>query len=386
MFGLPVFALFGSALGHTIVRGPTPRDNSVHWDKDRACGDSRDIKNNFKRGQEVDLEWASNNHHAGFTQISIMPLTSDPNRDAAAFDSPANIVYVTCYNKDSCRKAGGGDEFGLGKDGKATWENVCRDKFTIPDYFQDGEYVMKVSIFGNGVNWGIRNMPHPSYGNCHNFRLSGGAPLKEKPARREHITWKLHDGSIERMNAQKGWSIPQGQCMFLGTNRRNGCEGGRYGGGGYYGDCKGPVADISRCGEGKADAFEECKRGGFENWDNFEMSGQGTKDQPGGAKLYNYMVGLPVHHPKYKGEFTMISHVRGPKSVKVKVPASELFDGGASGGNAGAGDKGGDTGAGDNASPHTLLISAADRRAVPELLMGAAAVLVAFSVMEVAKL
>merc|ERR1712039_893672 len=58
----------------------------------------------------------------------------------------------------------------------------------------------------------------------------------------------------------KGWNIQQGQCMFLGSNRRNGCEGGKYGGGGYYGDCKGPVADISRCGQGKADTFDQCER------------------------------------------------------------------------------------------------------------------------------
>jgi hypothetical protein len=105
MFGLPVFALFGIALAHTIARGPTPRDDNVHYDKDRACGDSRHIRNDFRRGQEVDIEWASNNHHGGFTQVSIMPSASDPNGDADAFDSPDNIVYVTCYNKNSCKKS-----------------------------------------------------------------------------------------------------------------------------------------------------------------------------------------------------------------------------------------------------------------------------------------
>jgi len=384
MFGLSVFALFGAALGHTIVRGGiTPRDNDVHWDPNRACGNSRDIKNNFRRGQEVDFEWSSNNHHGGFTQVSIMPLSSDPDSNAEAFDSPDNVVYVTCYNKESCKKAGGGDEFGLGKDGVGTWENVCRDKLTIPDYFPDGEYVMKVSIFGNGVNWGIRNMPHPTYGNCHNFRLTGGAPLAEKPARREHIKFNLNDLSIDRMNERKGWNIQQGQCMFLGSNRRNGCEGGKYGGGGYYGDCKGPVADISRCGQGKADTFDQCERGGFDNWGPFENSNDGTKWQPGGAKLYNYMVGLPVHHPKYKGEFTMISHVNAPKQVKIKVPANELFDGGASGGNAGTDEK--ENKGKDSADTTVLLLNAADRRAVSEFLMGTAVLLVAFSATAVAE-
>merc|ERR1711953_229306 len=111
-----------------------------------------------------------------------------------------------------------------------------------------------------------RNMPHPTYGNCHNFRLSGGASLTKKPSSQAHTKWNLHDVAIQRMNAQKGWNIPQGQCLFLGTNRRNGCEGGEYDGGGYYGDCKGSVADISRCGEGEADTLEECEWGGNWNW------------------------------------------------------------------------------------------------------------------------
>jgi hypothetical protein len=380
MFGLSVFALFGAALGHTIVRGGvTPRDNNVHWEKDSGCGNSRQINNYFKRGEEVDFEWAANNHHGGFTQVSIMPLSSDPNTDAEAFDRPDNVVYVTCYNKNSCKPAGGGDEFGLGQDGTGTWGNVCRDKFTIPAYFQDGEYVMKVSIFGNGVNWGIRNMPHPTYGNCHNFRLSGGASLSEKPSQRAHIHWNLYDVAIQRMNAEKGWSIQQDQCLFLGANRRNGCEGGIYDGGGWYGDCKGSVADISRCGEGQADTFQECESGGNWNWVS------GTKWQPGGAKLYNYMVGVPVHHPKYNGEFTMLSHVRAPKLVKVEVPANELFDGGASGGKSSAGGNastGGNTGS-EKTDSIELWLSAADRQALPEFLMGAAAALVAFSAIAV---
>jgi hypothetical protein len=306
-------------------------------------------------------------------------MAYDPNRDAEAFDSPANVVYVTCYNKDSCQAAGGGDEFGLGEDGVGVWQNVCRDKFTIPAYFQDGEYVMKVSIFGNGVNWGIRNMPHPTYGNCHNFRLSGGASLSEKPAQRTHIHWNLYDVAIQRMNTEKGWSIQQDQCLFLGTNRRNGCEGGIYDGGGWYGDCKGSVADISRCGEGQADTFQECESGGNWNWV------PGTKWQPGGAKLYNYMVGVPVHHPKYNGEFTMLSHVRAPKLVKVEVSANELFDGGASGGMPGAGSNAGTGGniGSEETDSIELWLSAADRQALPEFLMGAAVALVAFSAIAV---
>merc|ERR1712176_1016971 len=98
-------------------------------------------------------------------------------------------------------------DFGLGGDGMGEWSNVCKDSFTIPNYLEDGEYVMKSTHFGNGDSNGIRNMAHPTYSNCHNFRLSGGDALVSKPSNNEHITWNLEDHSIDRMNARKGWNI-----------------------------------------------------------------------------------------------------------------------------------------------------------------------------------
>lgn len=301
----PMCALFGAALGHTIISVPEPRKREVHGYKTEECGSSRAIRHTWARGQQVDLEWARNNHQGGFVQFSVMPLsTSDPNRDIDEFDDPQNIIYVTCYDKPTCVAQGGGDDFGTGGDGSPNWKNICKDTLTIPDYLADGDYVMKSTVYGNGDSYGVRNMAHPTYGNCHNFRVSGGNSLVSKASDDKHIKWNLNDLSINRMNSRKGWNIPQGQCMFLGSNRHNDCSC-RHGcsSGGRNPRCTGKVAEISRCGDGSdADSWSEC--GG----------------RNGGDELYNYMVGLPAVHPDFTGELTMLSDVRNTKTVKIQVP------------------------------------------------------------------
>jgi hypothetical protein len=308
MTSLPIFALFGAALGHTLISSPEPREKRVHGYSggstggENECGTSSAIKNYWKRGQKVDIEWARNNHQGGFVQFSVLPLSSsNPNRDIEEFDDPKNIVYVTCYDKPSCKAQGGGDEFGLGGDGMGEWQNVCKDSFTVPDYLEDGDYVMKSTVFGNGDSNGVRNMAHPTYSNCHNFRVSGGNTLASKACNNEHIAWDLNDHSIDQMNSRKGWNIAQGQCLFLGSNQHNHCLGG-----GRNPRCIGPVAEVTRCGEGKyAESRQDCA---------------GNRGGQGGDQLYNWMVGLPMNHPKFTGELTMISHVRNTKTVQIDVP------------------------------------------------------------------
>jgi hypothetical protein len=323
---LSIVVLFEAALGHTIISVPEPRDKTTHGYNNQECGTSRQVKHTWQRGQRVDLEWARNNHQGGFVQYSVMPLSSsDPNRDIDEFEDPQNIIYVTCYDKPTCLAQGGGDDFGTGGDGMAEWSNICKDTLTIPDYLEDGDYVMKSTVYGNGDSYGIRNMAHPTYGNCHNFRVSGGNSLVSKPSNSKHIKWNLEDLSIDRMNSRKGWNIPQGQCMFLGSNRhndcscRNGCSQS-----GRNPKCTGAVAAISRCGKGRdAESWDECGGG------------------KGGDELYNYMVGLPMVHPDFTGKLTMLSHVRDTKVVQIDVPKRSGSPG-PSPGNAGSDGNGGE--------------------------------------------
>merc|ERR1712151_848395 len=208
-----------------------------------------------------------------------------------------------------------------GGDGMREWSNICKDTLTIPNYLEDGDYVMKSTVFGNGGSYGIRNMAHPTYGNCFNFRVSGGTSLVSKPSNNAHITWNLKDPSIDRMNSRKGWNVAQGQCMFLASNRHQGCSCSQgCTSGGRNPKCTGPTAEVSRCGEGSdAETWHECFGGS------------------GGDELYNYMVGLPMHHPEFTGKLTMLREKKGLKEIQIDVPQRKKPVPGPDGGSSGNG-------------------------------------------------
>merc|ERR1711879_415906 len=93
---------------------------------------------------------------------------------------------------------------------------------------------------------------------------------------------------------EKGWKIPQDQCMFLGSNRHNDCTGAGGGGGGRNPKCSGPIAKMTKCGEAsEAETWDDCN---------------GRGNAGAGDELYMWMVGKPRNHPEFTGELTMISH------------------------------------------------------------------------------
>merc|ERR1712066_716022 len=59
------------------------------------------------------------------------------------------------------------------------------------------------------------------------------------------------------------------------------------------------------CGEGRdAESRQDCA---------------GNRGGRGSDQLYNWMVGLPMNHPKFTGQLTLISHVRDTKVVQIDV-------------------------------------------------------------------
>ncbi len=185
---------------------------------------------------------------------------SNPNGDP---NDPANIINVNCYNSGSCTSPFG-DNYGIGGDGTDFQQNMCKTTLKIPEYLEDGEYVMKWIVFGNGDSFGQKYMSHGLYSNCHNFRVSGGRTLIEKDVSgNKHINFDLRDNAIDITNQRTGSNIPQGQCMFHGgaVNAKT-C---RFQNGKNEALCQGTTSDLAR-------------RGG---------------------DYYDYMVGVPDYHPKY---------------------------------------------------------------------------------------
>jgi len=299
-----------AADGHTFMINPAPRAASVHTNGniDQECGDSVAISATYTRGQDVPISWGRNNHHGGFVQLSVLSLDQVSIRGGnavARFDDPRNIIFTSCYN--SICKAPNGDKFGLGGDGTEFQKLLCSTSFNVPTYLADGDYTLKFSVFGNGDSFGVRNMPHSSYTNCHNFRIQGGATQTQKAANKAHIQFKLQDSGIVIAN-QNGVTIPQRQCMFSGTNTHLGCL---QTGANRSPSCVGDIADVSRCGGGTADTLEQCYRA---------SSTDATERQDG--DLYNYMVGLPASHPEYTGKLTLLSHVRDPVPIQLGLKST----------------------------------------------------------------
>jgi len=295
------------ANAHTFMISPAPREAAVHTNGDlnSECGASGAISATYTRGQDVPMSWGRNNHHGGFVQLSVLEsnkVIGTAGNAVAQFDDPQNIIFTSCYN--SICKAPNGDKFGLGGDGTEFQELLCSTSFNVPTYLADGDYTLKFSVFGNGDSFGVRNMPHSSYTNCHNFRIQGGATQTQKAANKAHIQFKLQDSGIVIAN-QNGVTIPQGQCMFSGTNTHLGCL---QTGANRSPSCVGDIADVSRCGGGTADTLEQCYRA---------SSTDATERQDG--DLYNYMVGLPASHPEYTGKLTLLSHIRDPVPIQLKV-------------------------------------------------------------------
>lgn len=286
--------------GHTIISSPAPRENVVHTNKDLLfeCGAQQGIAATYGRGTPITLRYGRNNHHGGFVQSSVLPLSQVSGTGAqqiAQFDDPANIVHVQCYNR-GCFAGGGGDKFGIGGDPKPDQfqSELCSGTIIIPAYLADGEYVIKTVVYGNGDSFGVRNMPHTSYSNCHNFRVAGGAALVAKPANRlKSIQWDLTDAAIPVMNSKTGSNVPAtGHCMFNGANTHLTCR---------QTDkkeplCTGSAPDLARCGQGaSADSRQACL-------------GNNVETQTDGGDLFNYLIGMPPFHPDFAGSFLLLSH------------------------------------------------------------------------------
>lgn len=287
---------------HTIVSKPVSRQYQVHTNANTAnggeCGTSQTITATYTRGEIIDFQWGRNNHYTGFTQVSVLKLADvqgDGKNQLEAFDNPSNIIHVSCYNQLSC-PAGRADTsmpvFGLGPDLTDFQQLMCNTKLTIPTYLEDGDYVMKTIIFGNGDSFGVRNMPHSSYSNCHNFKVSGG-PSVAKPSGNAHIDFQLNDDAIRIINQKNNMNVAQGQCVFLATNTHMGCIPA----GQRSPICTGKVAEISRCGNSEtADNRATC------------IGPRNNDGAAQGGDLYNYMIGRPPYHPNYDGKFQIIRH------------------------------------------------------------------------------
>lgn len=178
------------AMAHSRLSSPVPRDpNAITGGSSYVLtvnceyvAGPHTSKATYQRGQQIDINWARNNHVGGFIRLSVVPLASSDQK--GIFDIEDNIEQLHCH-ESGC---GSGDPLNypgmLGGDppGKnQPFQNMCTKKFTIPAHLPDGSYTLQWLWYGAGAHYGNPFQMEGDYKSCHDFTVSGGAPVKAKP-------------------------------------------------------------------------------------------------------------------------------------------------------------------------------------------------------------
>ena len=87
------------AMAHSRMSNPIPRDpNTVTFGNQANCEYSASAPTpqaTYQRGQEIDINWARNNHPGGFIRLSVVPMASSG--QSGIFDQTDNIEQLHCH-------------------------------------------------------------------------------------------------------------------------------------------------------------------------------------------------------------------------------------------------------------------------------------------------
>lgn len=119
----------------------------------------------WRRGQEVMISWAKNNHRGGLVRVSLVPADSMMSRPWHA----KLALFHGCW--ESGEYACSGELCGSDSDNEGFQRKVA-----VPSVFPDGLYVAAVVWYG-GLHFSRDRGQFPDYFSCSFVRISGGAPL-----------------------------------------------------------------------------------------------------------------------------------------------------------------------------------------------------------------
>lgn len=119
----------------------------------------------WRRGEEVMIRWAKNNHRAGMVRVSLVPADSMMSRDWHARLS----LFHGCWESGEYRCSGA-------LCGSDSDHEGFQRKVLVPDVFPDGLYVAAVVWYG-GLHFSRERGQFPDYFSCAFVRVKGGNPL-----------------------------------------------------------------------------------------------------------------------------------------------------------------------------------------------------------------
>ncbi|TMW58397.1 hypothetical protein Poli38472_009956 [Pythium oligandrum] len=182
------FASFDSVSAHTSLLKPISREGGkeIIEDVNGVFGCKKKMApggpvTEVKAGSEIPVEYYRNNHIGGFVRWSLVKKSDEENMDA--FEK--GVFYYTCRESGNDCNPRNGKPYSLWReawDGVDTFIIVCGDKIKIPDYLDDGEYVLQFTKFGTGHSMQKPGLATPTYRSCADLKITGGSSKNPRPA------------------------------------------------------------------------------------------------------------------------------------------------------------------------------------------------------------
>ncbi|KAF4034166.1 putative lytic polysaccharide monooxygenase 9 [Phytophthora infestans] len=149
--------------------GPRTTDGTIGCPKTNAGTPTP-----FSPGEEIDVRYWRNNHLGGFIRWSLSP---DGSETASNFDD--NVFFYTCRESGpDCVPADGSTSRYAG-DSSGDHTISCGDTITLPDWLDEGDYVLQWVWFGVGSSYGNVGWAEPQFVSCADITLTSAGSSSE---------------------------------------------------------------------------------------------------------------------------------------------------------------------------------------------------------------
>ncbi|GMF26354.1 unnamed protein product [Phytophthora lilii] len=195
----------GSVKAHSWLVKPVSRETGPRTtDGTIGCPNTTPgTTTSFSPVETVDVRYWRNNHLGGFIRWAISPTGSE-----AAADFDDNVFFYTCRESGpDCVPA---DRSPNRYAGDNSGDNTisCGDTITLPDWLDEGDYVLQWVWFGVGSSYGNIGWAEPQFVSCADIILTSAGP-NNKP---ECPTFFGGD------RVTKNENLGDDQCFYFYTN------------------------------------------------------------------------------------------------------------------------------------------------------------------------
>ena len=175
-----LFLFISNVNSHSRLFIPNPITNELCmpvYSNTQCCRSQKyntdNIKNIWKRGDIIDVEYPRNNHIGGFIRWSIVEYGNDILLDKRENLFQYNCAMTTCNGLNN-------NPFLADPNWEIDNGNMCKSTIKIPEYLNDGYYTIQFRIHSHGDSYNIRNLGLMDFVSCIDLEIRGGN-FNQKP-------------------------------------------------------------------------------------------------------------------------------------------------------------------------------------------------------------